>query len=161
MRELENDVSTLRSFQSPFTVSKLGVLATTVVISRAFNLTTRKLVEVKLAVSFTVQFVTTISTIILSITEILGVDTLAIAAMFGSNRTGLDLAHERQKLLTGCQLPFLSLIPDDGANTPSLVRVRLLHGPVPVELRDLVASVSSQCVRLEIIVGLVTKPVSR
>ena len=44
----------------------------------------------------------------LSIAEILGVDTLAIAAMFGSNRTGLDLAHEWQKLLAGCQLPFLN-----------------------------------------------------
>ena len=35
---LENNVGALRSFQSPFTVSKLGVLATTVVITRAFNL---------------------------------------------------------------------------------------------------------------------------
>ena len=52
------------------------------------------------ALRLAVKLIATVSTIILTVTKVGVIDTLAIAAMLGAPGTGLDLAHERQQSLT-------------------------------------------------------------
>ena len=53
------------------------------------------------------QLITSISTIVLPITEIILIDTLTIATVSASPGTSLNLAHEWQQCLTAGQLPIL------------------------------------------------------
>ena len=57
-----------------------------------------------------VELVAAVPAIILAVTEILLIDTLAIAAVFAAPGTGSDLAHEGQQGLTAGQLPLLPVI---------------------------------------------------
>ena len=52
------------------------------------------------ALRLAVELIAAIATIILTVTKVGVIDTLAIAAMLGAPGTGLDLAHERQQSLT-------------------------------------------------------------
>ena len=61
----------------------------------------------------------------------------------------LDLAHEGEQGLAGGHLPLLTVIPDHGPDALTVAGVRLVLGPVPVELRDLSSAVRGQHVGLQ------------
>ena len=73
----------------------------------------------------------------------------------------LDLTHERQKCLASCESPLLParIFRQKRFNASSVVRVRLLLRPVPVVLADLGPAGRGECVRLQLVLGLVAEPV--
>ena len=97
---LEDNVGAGGPLKGPLTVGKLGVSAIAIVQSRTLHLAAVELVHVLGALRLAVKFIAAVTAIILTVTKVGIIDTLAIAAMLGSPGTGLDLAHERQQGLT-------------------------------------------------------------
>ena len=96
---LEDNVGAWGPLEGPLAVCKLGISAIAIIQSRALDLATVELVHVLGALGLTVELVTPIAAVILTIAKIGVIDTLAIAAVLGSPGTGLDLAHEGQQSL--------------------------------------------------------------
>ena len=104
---LKDNVSSRWAFKSPLAVGKLRISSIAIAsVSRTFHLATVQLVHV-LDTLLTINFITSISTIVLPITEIILIDTLTIATVSASPGTSLNLAHEWQQCLTAGQLPIL------------------------------------------------------
>ena len=57
-----------------------------------------------------VEFITVVTTVVDSITEVCIIDTLTIGAVLRPSGTGGYLAHEGEEGLAGGQLPLLALV---------------------------------------------------
>lgn len=134
---LQNNVRSSRSFQSPFAIRKRPILIrivdTSKIIPTGLNM--------ELALLRTIELIRIISTIVLSITDISSIDTLAIGAVISALRTCRNPAHEWQQLLTGGQFPILFSTAwfQDRSDAFTVQGIRLVFCPMAVVLGDLMA----------------------
>ena len=161
---LEDDVCSWRTLQGPFTVGKLWVFPLSVPVSRTLDLAAVELFKVTdtvviLVSSRAVDLVTAVTTVVLAVTEVGLVDTLAVAAVLALPGTGGYLAHEGQESLAPCQLPLLLVLAHHGLDTLPTGDVRLVEGPVSVVLTDLVPGGRGQAGGLQVVLSSEAEPV--
>ena len=120
-----------------------------------------ELVHVEPAAILAIQLVAAVAAIVLVVAHVLLVHALPIAAVLATFWARLDLAHEWQKCLASGKSPLLPsrVFGQKRFHTASVSCVRLLLSPVAVVLADLRTTGGCQCVRLQLILGLVAQPV--